>query len=100
MSEISQPAEAERSIEKIIAQYWEEEIERALDETGRALVADLRPKVWARLDEQSQDEFHAWAARRKELPFPWPCPSDEGEIQDWFNSTTGLYARTVDRFEE
>jgi hypothetical protein len=90
----------EQLIEKTIAQYWDEEIERALDETGEALVVELRHKVWARLDERSRREFLVWAAHRRELPFPWPCPSDAVNVQDWFNPSTGLYARTVSPIDD
>src|SRR6476646_7740974 len=47
MSEMSRPrAEEDSQIAKTVAQYWDEEIERALEATGEAIIADLRPKVW------------------------------------------------------
>ena len=93
MSEINdQSTEDDGSIEKTVADYWDDEIERALEATGRASFAELRPKVWARLDEARHDEFLAWAARNdNRLPFPWPRPSDVGEILDFFDESSGLY---------
>src|SRR5690349_2274882 len=93
MSQINdQATEDDRSIEKTVADYWDDEIGRALEETGRASFAELRPKVWARLDEDRHGELLAWAARNdNRLPFPWPRPSDEGEILDFFDESSGLY---------
>jgi hypothetical protein len=93
MTENIPPAEEDQSIEKTGADDWEYEIQRALEETGRASFAELRPKVWARLDEDRRAEFLAWAARNdNRLPFPWPRPSDEGEIPDFFDESSGLYS--------